>query len=287
MSLSYAILTAAKNEEKYIGLQLQSVLAQTLLPTVWVIVDDGSDDATPQIVERYAAQHSFIRLICAGTTGARSFGSKDRALNAGLAMLESVAFDCICILDADITLPKVDTFETMLAACVGRPRLGIIGGWIYERSNGDWKARLGNSLDSSPGGAQFFRRQCLHDIGGFSPLELGGEDWLAQIEARIRGWEVLVLSGIPVYHHRTSSSAGGRLKGLFRQGKMDASFGSLFAFEVAKCIRRWNDKPLLLGALLRLSGYCWWRLRGRAPVISEQAAHFLREEQLRRLRNVL
>ena len=67
---------------------------------------------------------------------------------------------------------------------------------------------------------------------------------------------------------------------------MDASFGSLFTFEVAKCVRRWKDRPILLGALLRLSGYCWWRLRRRAPVISEQAAHFLREEQSRRLRNV-
>ena len=88
-------------------------------------------------------------------------------------------------------------------------RLGIVGGWIHERSGGDWKARLGNSPDSSPGGAQFFRRRCLYDIGGFSPLELGGEDWLAQIEARICGWEVLVLRDLPLYHHRTTSSAGG------------------------------------------------------------------------------
>ena len=72
MSLSYALLTAAKNEEKYIDLQLRSVLAQTVPPTVWVIVDDGSDDATAKIVERYAAQHSLIRLIRAGASGARS-----------------------------------------------------------------------------------------------------------------------------------------------------------------------------------------------------------------------
>ena len=71
MSLSYALLTAAKNEEKYIDLQLRSVLAQTVPPTgTRSLSTTGSNDATAKIVERYAAQHSLIRLIRAGASGA-------------------------------------------------------------------------------------------------------------------------------------------------------------------------------------------------------------------------
>ena len=44
---SYVLITPARDEEAYIGRTLESVVNQTVPPTRWVIVDDGSVDHTP------------------------------------------------------------------------------------------------------------------------------------------------------------------------------------------------------------------------------------------------
>jgi len=60
---SYALITPARNEAKFIELTIKSVAAQTLLPIKWVVVSDGSTDGTDDIVRRYAAIHPWIELV--------------------------------------------------------------------------------------------------------------------------------------------------------------------------------------------------------------------------------
>ena len=220
MQNQYILLTAAKNEADYIGEAIQSVLRQSVLPLAWFIVDDGSTDQTARIVDHFAAQHSFIRLISSGSGSERSFGSKDKAVNAAYAAAKSLDFDCIGILDADIAFERNDYYETILHRFQSDARLGIAGGYIYERANAGWQCRKGNSEDSVAGGIQMFRRACFEQMGGYIPMHHGGEDWLAQIEARMAGWTVLACPELHVLHYRPTSSAGGRWCGLFRSGSL-------------------------------------------------------------------
>lgn len=287
MQNQYILLTAAKNEADYIGEAIQSVLRQSVLPLAWFIVDDGSTDQTARMVERFAAQHSFIRLISSGSGSERSFGSKDKAINAAYAAAKSLDFDFIGILDADIALERSDYYETILRRFQGDERLGIAGGYIYERSNGMWRCRKGNSEDSVAGGVQMFRRACFEQMGGYIPMHHGGEDWLAQIEARMAGWNVLACPELHVFHYRPTSSAGGQWRGLFRSGLMDASFGSHPFFEIFKCGRRIVAPPVLAGSLVRFSGYLWWKVSGRKPLISAEQVAFLRKEQVAKMRKFL
>src|SRR5262245_14547831 len=59
----YVLVTAARNEAEYIELTIQSVVAQTLRPVKWMIVSDGSTDATDEIVEKWAAANPWIELV--------------------------------------------------------------------------------------------------------------------------------------------------------------------------------------------------------------------------------
>lgn len=279
MQKRYILLTAAKNEESYIGGAIQSVFRQSVLPVAWYIMDDGSTDRTAEIVRSYARKYPSIQLNSIGAESPRSFGAKDRAINFAYQSAKNLQFDFIGIQDADIAPERSDYYEALLGHFESNRRLGIAGGYIYERQAGVWRCRPGNSHDSVAGGIQMFRRACFDQIGGYTPLHHGGEDWLAQLDAKMAAWEVLACPDLHVQHYRPTSSAGGIWRGLFRQGLMDASFGSHPLFEVFKCCRRITAPPILAGSLVRLYGYFLWKITMCKPVISKDKVAFLRKEQ--------
>jgi glycosyltransferase involved in cell wall biosynthesis len=286
MRSDYILLTAAKNEEEYIGEAIQSVLRQSLLPRAWFIMDDGSTDRTAEVVRNFAKKNPFIHLHSGGAGEGRNFGSQYKAIGAAYEMARHLDFDFVGVQDADIAPERVDYYESIFKEFQQNPQLGIAGGYIYERANGKWACRKSNSPDSVAGGVQMFRRTCFEKIGGYKPLFLGGSDWLAQIETRAARLDVVALPHLQVFHYRPTSSAGGRLRGLFKLGLMDASFGSHPVFELFKCARRVVEKPVILGSLIRLSGYTWWKLTGKAPLISNEAVAALRRDQLTKIKNI-
>lgn len=279
----YALLTSAKNEEQYIREAIESVNRQTVLPIVWLIVDDGSTDRTAEIVSEYAQRHPFIRLHVCGKEAGRSFASQYKAIQAAYRMIKDVPFGYVGVHDADIAVQGERYYEQILDEFEKNGSLGITGGLIYEKQAGRFANRKGNSLHSVAGGIQMFRRSCFDQIGGYTPLPLGGSDWLAQINARMIGWDVKALPDLHAFHHRPTATAGGRMRGWFRLGMLDSSFGSHPIFEVVKCIRRISSKPALFGGIVQFCGYIWWSLKNAKPIIPEKAAVFLRNEQKTRV----
>jgi hypothetical protein len=284
---SFVLLTAAKNEAMHIGHCIESVLRQTRLPSKWIIVDDGSTDTTAAIVSAYSAKHPFITLHSNCNRGKRSFGAQYRAINTAYTLLREMAFDFVAIQDADIVLPEADYFKAVLNAFEIDPKLGIAGGYIYEASGSRWLPRKSNSPDSVAGAVQVFRRLCYEQVGGYHPLLYGGEDWLAQIEAKRAGWKVASLTNLRVHHHRPTSSAGGRLRGVFRLGLRDASFGSSPTFEFLKCARRVTEPPVIVSAVVRAAGYLYYRLARNEPLLTDDQVAYLRAEQIGRIRRMV
>jgi biofilm PGA synthesis N-glycosyltransferase PgaC len=284
MPSTFALITAAKNEDLYIGATIESVLRQEQRPSVWFIMDDGSTDGTAEIVLAYAARYPFIRLVSARSGGKRSFGAQYRAINAAYEVAcATLDFDFVAVQDADIELPQADYYARLIVSFEGDPRLGVSGGIIHERAGEAWKCRPSNSARSVAGGIQMFRRACFDAIGGYKPLAFGGEDWLAQLEAKSAGWEVRPVAQLPVHHHRPTSTADGRIRGLFRMGMRDASFGSHPLFELFKCVRRAIEKPYLLGSAVRYAGYAWYAWTQPGPLIPHDKVNQLRADQIRRM----
>ena len=109
----YVLVTAARNEEKYIEQTLRSVTAQTVKPIEWVIMSDGSTDRTDEIVSAYASEHPFVRLSRITDDHPRNFAAQVMAINAGCEQLRTSAYDFIGNLDADVRFePRY--FETLL-----------------------------------------------------------------------------------------------------------------------------------------------------------------------------
>lgn len=279
----YVLVTAARNEEAYIERTLQSVIAQTVPPQKWVIVSDGSTDHTDEIVTRYQADHDFIQLLRRETDANRNFASKVYAIRAGVDWLNNIEYDFLGNLDADISF-EANYYERVLAEFQQNPELGIAGGLLFEPCRGKWVPQWTSTLWSVSGPVQMFRRRCYEDIGGLIPLRKGGEDAVAEVMARMTGWQVKAFADIPVWHHRHTGTADSHLLlSRFQQGWMEYSIGYHPLFEVARCAWRILERPYVIGSICKLSGYCWGFLRRAKWEAPANVVKFLRREQVHRL----
>jgi hypothetical protein len=281
---SYVLVTAAYNEGKLIEQTISSIVSQTVRPKKWIVVSDGSNDNTDEIVEQYAGRYEFLHLHRVCEDHPRNFAAQVNAINLGLSLLKGTEYSFVGNIDADITLDP-NYFERLLNEFRMDDQLGIGGGAICERGrDGVFKDRRGNSTGSVAHACQLFRRQCFEAIGGaYLPLPYGGPDHYAEIMARKSCWRVASFTDLKVFHHRRTASVGGVLRGWFRQGKMDYSLGTLPLFEAFKLLRRTLMKPYLIGAIARCAGFLhsYWRREKRA--IPQDVLLYFRNEQRRRL----
>jgi len=282
----FVLVTAAHNEEAFIENTIKAVVSQTLLPERWVIVSDASVDDTDKIVQGYAERCKFIELVHIGENHAPSFASKIYALNAGLERLKGNDYEFIGILDADVSF-ETSYFASLLKRFERDPALGLAGGFIYEKRNGKFKIRFGDSVRSVAGAVQLFRRECYESVGGILPLKYGGEDWCAEVMARMKGWRVEAFPELEVFHHKPTGAGAGALRYWYQQGLMDFSLGSYPLFVIFKCLRRLRAKPYVLGALARLFGFLWASCRREERPVRNELVEFLRAEQKERLRHSL
>lgn len=282
----YVLMTAAYNEEAHIEKTIVSVLSQNVLPERWAIVSDGSTDRTDDIVRKYAQDHDFIRFQRMTRSPGRSFGAKVLALQSACKMLEGIPYAFIGNVDADVSL-EPSYFENLLGEFARRPGLGLAGGQFFEEEGGEFKNRKANRPHSVTHAGQLVRRECYEAIGGYAVLEYGGEDWHAEVTAKMKGWEIESFPDLKIFHHRPTGEAGSLVRYKFRQGRMDYSLGCDPVFEVFKCILRIPSKPFLLGCVARLTGFTWSWIRHDKRPVSKEFTAYLRSEQRARVASLL
>jgi poly-beta-1,6-N-acetyl-D-glucosamine synthase len=280
---SYALVTAAYNEEKIIEQVIQSIANQYLPPQRWIIVSDGSTDRTDEIVEHYADRHRFIELLRITEEHPRNFNAQLNAINLGFSHLRNTNCEFIANLDADITL-EPQYFERLLNQFVGDPELGLSGGYIYEKQGGEFRCRNSNSTSSVAHGVQCFRRECLEALGGYSPFSWGGTDTHAAICLQMLGWKVESIPALKAFHHRPTGGGFGAMRYGFRGGLMDHYLGTHPLFELFRMARRMVGKPYVIGSLVRLSGFLWAYCKGAKREVSQEYIAFVRKEQMAKLR---
>jgi glycosyltransferase involved in cell wall biosynthesis len=262
------------------------VAGQTLLPERWVIVSDGSDDGTDEIVGREAAIHPWIELVRMPKHGDRHFSHKARCLNAGYEKVKNIDFEVLGFLDADVSMES-DYFEFLLNKFFEFPRLGVAG-TPYEEGARDVGRGFFYDRQHVHGACQLFRRKCFEEVGEFIPIEMGGEDKIAVTKARMKGWVTRSFTEKRWVHHRPIGFGGGSsLLVSWKYGQKDYILGNHPLWEVFRGFYQMTHRPYFLGGFLLLNGYLLSLLRGRkVPVPSEYIAHH-RQEQMHRLKAVL
>jgi len=285
MKTKYVLITPVYNEEELIEQTIESVIAQTILPKRWIIVDDSSTDRTFEIIKRYEAQHDFITSFQLERKDIASYYShRTLVFSAGYERIKSLEYDFICSLDADISLgPRY--YERILEEFDKNPQLGIASGIYVDKVGGRLRKILIDKIHC-PGAVTVFRRECYEVIGGYIPLEYGGDDSCAEIMARMNGWETRSFSQYQVIHHRPVGIGDERsiLRARFRQGLTEYGIATHPLFMLAKSLRRAVlEKPYLVGSIARFVGFLVGYLLREKRKIPPEAMRFVRKEQIRRL----
>ena len=179
-SRRYCLITPCRDEEKYARRALDAVARQSELPALWLVVDDGSKDATPDILAEYAARFPWMRVIRRPDRGGRKLGGGViDAFYGGYDTIDPGAFEYLCKLDLDLDLPP-GYFAGLMDRMEANPRIGTCSGKPYFVTPGkrDTDVRfpltdLSNLVsektgdENSVGASKFYRTACFREIGGF------------------------------------------------------------------------------------------------------------------------
>ena len=130
--MDVSILTPVHNDESFLERSLRATLAQnTDLEFEVIAIDDGSIDASPQILERMEKQEPRLKVI------AKPAGGEASALNAGL---EQAGAELIAILEADVEAES--DWLSILCEAIGEPGAMGAGGMLLTPREDPWIARI-------------------------------------------------------------------------------------------------------------------------------------------------
>ncbi len=260
------------------------MVAQTILPDLWVIVDDGSTDETPDIVAQAMKTHNWIRLHCRADRGERKLGpGVIDTFYDGLSLVDIDDYDYICKLDGDLAFGST-YFERLFQKFDADPRLGTASGKSWIRVD----TRLvpeRTSDDFSQGQSKLYRVACFKDIGGFVHEVMW--DGIDCHRCRMCGWKAQSFQDeeLKFVHLRPmGSSFKSIFHGRLRWGRGQYFMGTHWLYALGIAVYRMFERPFIVGGLCILAGYIQGCLRRTPRYPDPDFRRHLHRWQLARLR---
>jgi biofilm PGA synthesis N-glycosyltransferase PgaC len=285
---SYVLISACRNEEAYLDGLLDAVAAQRVPPLCWVIVDDGSSDLTYERAMARSRSLSFLKVARMPGGRPRNFASQVFAAQHGYEQVRGLDFDFIGFLDADIRMDP-GYYEGLLNRFAQEPRLGLAGGAVLDQYPTRVEdIRRGSEDFHVAGGVQFFRRECFEQIGGYVPIEGGGQDTIADVMAMMHGWRIRAFPELKALHLRPDGFTKDHIwtKGM-KWGRKFYLLGYHPFFYFCQCAKRMGRRPILIGSFFQFLGFLLASLRGGKKPVTAEFVTFLRTLQLERLRKAV
>jgi glycosyltransferase involved in cell wall biosynthesis len=163
---------AVYNDERYLGACIECILAQTFTNFELIIIDDGSDDATPSVIDAYARRDPRIKTL-------------RNAANMGISYSRNRGTECaqgrfLAVVDSDDEILP-ERFEEQYSILRDNPDLGGVGtsmsyigidGETIDLREGEIEDQVtAQRLIANPmaliHGTLMMRRECLVGAGGY------------------------------------------------------------------------------------------------------------------------
>ena len=236
-----SVLVPAYNAAATVAETLRSAIAQTYPRIEVIVVDDGSTDATAEVVASLADRDARIRLF--------------RQQNAGVSAARNLAIEkargsYLAPLDADDVWHAEKIARQMTAMRRGGPQLGVVYCWwrridLQSRVLGEeWRPYahqgdvyaaliMGNPLGC--GSTSLMRRACVAEVGGYDAKFSLCEDLELYLRLAERYDFALVPQYLVGYRHTPGSASSNPRSMVDSQG-----------LALAEARRRHSELPLRL-----------------------------------------
>lgn len=249
MVLNYIIVTPSKNEEVSLPKLAESIKQQKVLPSLWLIIDDGSTDSSPQILSEMSSQYEWVHIRKLDTLKRDlSFHYSTivrNGIDEALKIMDnqSILVDFISLVDADIVLPP-DYFESLFLKFEENPKLGVASGivkyydgndFLFETGYGDWPI----------GAIRVWSTSCYLSSGGF-PISYSA-DSVSNVLAYLDNWDLALFHDIVALETRRTSSAEGLWKGFKIKGESDYYRDYHPLYVLSKFFKYSLTKPYYIG----------------------------------------
>jgi biofilm PGA synthesis N-glycosyltransferase PgaC len=276
------IISPVRNEGQHLQHTIRSMVAQTLRPKLWVLVNDGSTDDTATQIEAAAREYSWIKTVHRKDRGARKAGGGViETFYDGYAAVQQADWDFIVKFDGDLSF-EPEYFARCIEHFEKEPKLGIGGGLICGKVNGALEEESkGDPHFHVRGATKIYRRKCWEDIGGL--LKSSGWDTLDEVKANMCGWKTYSFPELKLLHHRPAGAADGAWKNWVKNGRANYFSGYHPLFMLLKCVKRVFEKPYGVAALGLLTGFIGGYFKGAPQVADKQLIRYLRQQQMNRL----
>jgi glycosyltransferase involved in cell wall biosynthesis len=223
----YILVTPCKNEQDSLPKLIDLIRDQSIVPSLWVIVDDGSDDNSQQIIENATGTYKWIKSIRL-TEKPRDLGIHvSEVYRAGFdyaisyAHEKSIQYEYIGVVDADLFVEK-DYFAFLITELEKNPKLGICSGHVGNMVDGKiiWSV-IRHDLPN--GGARLWRKECFEDTGGYAVT--CSPDSVSNVKAKVSGWDTRQFGEVTAISIRPYASAQGQWFGYKKLGKNNYYIG--------------------------------------------------------------
>jgi glycosyltransferase EpsE len=198
-----SVVTTVYNGEPYVDRAIPGILGQTFTDFEWILVDDGSDDRTPEILRDLAARDSRVRVFSPGRLGIAV------AANYGVSQAQG---EYIARQDFD-DRSYPDRLRLQVELLDAQPKVGVVSGpyVLVDENRGERYVRMpppthAAIVASMAKGIPFantlvaFRRRVWSETGGY-PEVPDLEDLLLWIKAAKAGWEFASLPEVLGEHY--------------------------------------------------------------------------------------
>ncbi|MDT0676802.1 glycosyltransferase family 2 protein [Autumnicola musiva] len=192
-----SIIIPCYNDGKYIEQALQSALDQKYPYKEIIVVDDGSDQKTKQVLEKLKPKMDiFLSQENRGVVAARNRaidiakGTYIMTLDADDYFDSSFLGKAVSVLDSNTEVGMVSCHANIIDQNKNK-HIQIPNGEDFN------KAIFRNNVYAS----LLFRKQCWKDVNGYDPnMAMGFEDWEFNISVSKAGWNIMVIPEALFYY---------------------------------------------------------------------------------------
>ncbi len=272
--MKIALVIPAYNEEEFLPVTLNSLLAQTCPPDMIMLVNDGSTDGTEQVCKSFSETYDNISYVTNLKKEKRASGSKVvRAFNLGYKQLNIEKYDLIAKIDSDIGFPP-DYFERTIAAFKSDERMGLFGGICMIEKEGEWVNEKVAKLDHIRGALKTYRMEAFRQMGGLRSIM--GWDSIDEFLLRYNGWRAACDPELKVKHYRVTHSINGWYKECKLNGEVYNNLGYNYFIATLSCLKvALKKKPFIITGLISWFSYINQRMTNKNDILSKDQKKFV------------